>query len=345
MAPRLVITTSTGTVEGVSGDPAIALIDAGTIIAASPLFLARLGLVDAADLEARGGLAFLAPGLAAGHAGERVRLTLPAEAPADAEVVPLVAAGGGISLSFLRLLPKQAGTDWPFLAKLSHELRTPLTSVIGFAELMGAESFGPLGHGHYRGYVGDILTSARHALSLVNDLLDLARMRAGHIDLAPARLDPDGLARETVTAMQPRALQAGVRLECAFLGAPVELIADRRSVTQILLNLLSNALNWTPAGGRVDLLVRNLAAGGLTFEVSDTGPGMSEAALAASLADPFAARRAPGAPGGSGLGLPLARELAQANGAALSFDTSQRQGLSVTLRFPSDKLREIKTGP
>jgi signal transduction histidine kinase len=323
----------------------VALIDSRVVIAASPEFLARLGLRDLDDLVGRGGLAFLAPGMTDVLQPQRVRLALPEGLPAEAEILPLVTGAAGRPLLAIRLLPAAPEADWPFLARLSHELRTPLTSVIGFAELMETERLAPLGHDSYRGYVADILTSARHTLALVNDLLDIAKIRAGRSDAVPAQLDPAALAREAVAAMEPRAMAAGVTLELTVQGAPMDVRADRRGIMQILLNLLANALRWTPRGGRVTVLVTHDPAARPAIEVIDTGPGMSAEALAATLADPFGPGRAGRPAGGSGLGIPLARELAATNGAALAFDTAPGKGMRVRLQFASGTLREIKAAP
>lgn len=315
-----------------------ALIEDGRIVAASREFLAAIGVPSLQELEASGGLGALAPELARLLAAADPVTPLPADVElacamrVEVQVSPLTGAAGGKRRILLLLEAPGPMPDWPFLAKLSHEVRTPLTSVIGFAELLGAQHLGPLGHERYRGYADDILSSARHALSLVDDLLDIAKIRAGRIDLQVGPHDLAVIAGEAVAAMAPQALAAGVSLTLGPTSAGGPVHVDARSVKQIVLNLIANAIRSTPAGGRVDVTAEQIQSGGTAIVVSDTGPGISPEAIAQALADPFGpGARAAG--GGGGLGLPLARELAAANGASLSFAAAPGRGTRIELRF------------
>jgi signal transduction histidine kinase len=232
-----------------------------------------------------------------------------------------------------------------FLATVSHELRTPLNAIIGFSEILRTEMFGPVGSARYRGYVADINDSAIHLLSLVNDLLDLAKAEAGKQELYEETLEIDDVARVCLRLMAERAAEAGVRLDlvdrldgCLFRG-------DERKMRQIVLNLLSNSVKFTPAGGRVTLDVAVAPEGGLQIVVRDTGIGMGEDDIAKAL-EPFGqvgdvmTRQT----GGTGLGLPLTVNLVELHGGTLAIASAPGQGTAVTLTFPVERtVKELST--
>lgn len=225
-----------------------------------------------------------------------------------------------------------------FLAKVSHEVRTPLNSIIGFAELLKEEAHGPLGHEKYRGYVDAIHASGVHALSLINDLLDLSKMSAGRIAIERTAIDANELVSEAVQSMQPQARRARVVLRAALADDLPRLLADRRSLKQILLNLLSNAIKFTSAGGQVIVSSHRDPADGVRLRVRDTGVGMSDADIAQAL-EPFRQLdTAPRRHAGTGLGLPLAKAFAEANGARFTIDSRPGEGTRVDVLFPADRL-------
>ena len=221
-----------------------------------------------------------------------------------------------------------------FLARISHEVRTPLHAILGFAEVMMEERFGPIGNDRYKDYVRDIHASARHVMSLANDLLDLARIEAGKLELDFAPVDANRVVRECVSLMQPQAAQERIIMRLSLLDRLPPVMADERALRQILLNLLSNAVKFNEPGGQVIVSTALDEAGQAVIRVRDTGVGMNENEIAAAL-EPFrqvgdAAQRA----GGAGLGLPLTKALAEANHADFSIKSRKQQGTLVEVAFP-----------
>jgi PAS domain S-box-containing protein len=224
-----------------------------------------------------------------------------------------------------------------FLARVSHEVRTPLHAILGFAEVMMEERFGPIGNDRYKDYVRDIHASARHVMSLANDLLDLAKIEAGKLELEFAPVDANRIVRECVSLMQPQAAQERIIMRLSLLERLPPVIADERALRQILLNLLSNAVKFNEPGGQVIVSTALDEAGAVVIRVRDTGVGMNENEIAAAL-EPFrqvgdAAQRA----GGAGLGLPLTKALAEANHADFSIKSRKQQGTLVEVAFPNVK--------
>jgi PAS domain S-box-containing protein len=224
-----------------------------------------------------------------------------------------------------------------FLARVSHEVRTPLHAILGFAEVMMEERFGPIGNDRYKDYVRDIHASARHVMSLANDLLDLAKIEAGKLELEFAPVDANRIVRECVSLMQPQAAQERIIVRLSLLERLPPVMADERALRQILLNLLSNAVKFNEPGGQVIVSTALDEAGATVIRVRDTGVGMNENEIAAAL-EPFrqvgdAAQRA----GGAGLGLPLTKALAEANHADFSIKSRKQQGTLVEVAFPGVK--------
>lgn len=218
-----------------------------------------------------------------------------------------------------------------FLARITHEIRTPLNAIIGFAEVMLEERLGPIGTPRYRDYLRDIRSSGGHILSLVNDLLDLAKIEAGRaeLDLEPVALN--AVVRECVGLMQPEAGSERVIIRTSLAGTLPTILADRRSIKQIVLNILSNAVKFNVEGGQVILSTSCDETGAVVFRCRDTGIGMSPEEVAVAM-EPF--RRLGGARrGGTGLGLPLTKALAEANGAGFALQSEPRRGTLVEIRF------------
>lgn len=210
-------------------------------------------------------------------------------------------------------------------AKLAHELRTPLAAIAAYAEVVAQEHFGPLGDDRYRDYARIIQDSARHALGVVEGMLASAAQATarGPRELRFTDVDPARIAESCLTVIAPAAHQAGLSLELDCPPGLPRIIADEVSVRQMLLNLLTNAVKFARQGDRVRLAVTQAADGALTFAVEDTGPG-----LAASRET-----ETPRVALGLGVGLPLTRELAEANGAALDIESEPGCGTRARISF------------
>jgi signal transduction histidine kinase len=221
-----------------------------------------------------------------------------------------------------------------FLANMSHELRTPLNAVIGFAELMHYETYGPLGDPHYREYTGMIQGAGRHLLDLINDILDMSKIEAGKFDLDRDTIATASLINDCVGLMSERAQAAGIALTADIAGAPATFTADKRAMKQILLNLLSNAVKFTPAGGSVVMRARTMGQM-LQLSVIDTGCGIPEDQLY-RLGNPFVQLRtsAGATQNGTGLGLALVRALAELHHGALRIESAPGQGTTASVEVP-----------
>ncbi|MBY6243186.1 histidine kinase dimerization/phospho-acceptor domain-containing protein [Methylosinus sp. Sm6] len=223
-----------------------------------------------------------------------------------------------------------AKTD--FLAKVSHEVRTPLNAIIGFAEVMMEERFGPLGSERYKEYLKDIHTSGGHVLSLVNDLLDLSKIESGKMELDVERIDANAMIAECVSIMQPQANRSRVVIRLSLWTRLPRVLADGRSLRQILLNLLSNAVKFNEAGGQVIVSSALTDAGYVVIRVKDTGIGMSESEIETAL-EPFR-QVGPHKASGAGLGLPVTKALIEANRASFSITSRKNGGTLVEVAFP-----------
>jgi PAS domain S-box-containing protein len=239
-----------------------------------------------------------------------------------------------------RQAEKASSAKADFLAKISHEIRTPLNAIIGFSEVMMAERFGPLGSERYRDYLKDIHASGGHLLSLINDLLDLSKIEAGRLELAFTTVSLNELTRECVAIMQPQANRDRIIIRTSLPPSLPQVVADARSLRQIVLNLLSNSIKFTDAGGQVIVSTALNDAGDVALRVRDTGVGMSENDLATAL-EPFRPLATSGsaASGSSGLGLPLTKALAEANRASFYIKSAPKAGTLVEIAFPPSQVR------
>jgi signal transduction histidine kinase len=226
-----------------------------------------------------------------------------------------------------------------FLANMSHELRTPLNAILGFSQIINEQMFGPVGSPKYLEYVSDIHRSGKHLLHLINDILDLSKLEAGKLELRESLIKIPALVDECIAFVRERAKSSRIQLAYDTPdGLPV-LRADERSVKQILLNLLSNALKFTPAEGSVTLRVRMTPSQTINFSVSDSGIGMSSADVEVAFTpfgqvDSDIARKQEG----TGLGLPLSRSLARLHGGDLTIQSAPGKGTTATLFFPADRV-------
>jgi len=222
-------------------------------------------------------------------------------------------------------------------AKLAHEIRTPLSAVISYAEVLKDEHFGPLGSSCYRTYAANIFESARHVLRLVDGMLQgfLDRSRASRLTFT--NVAADDVIESCLVLARPVAERAGVELVVCLPADPPHIVADELSLKQILLNLLANAIKFSRQGERVRVSVTHLANGALHISVADTGPGMAQPPCAASRQRP-AESDGGAANTGLGFGLPLAKALAEANGAHLQIASELGRGTCVTVAFAKDRV-------
>jgi len=231
---------------------------------------------------------------------------------------------------------KASAVKSDFLAKVSHEIRTPLNSIIGFSEVMLEERFGPIGNERYRDYLKDIRSSGDHVVALINDLLDLAKIESGKLELAFADLNLNELVQGAVALMQPQANRERIIIRTSLAPTLRPVVADARAVRQIALNLLSNSIKFTGAGGQVIVSTAQSDAGEVLLRVRDTGIGMDEKELGVAL-EPFRqlATAARWGAGGTGLGLPLTKALAEANRARFTITSKVNDGTLVEVAFPA----------
>jgi signal transduction histidine kinase len=221
-----------------------------------------------------------------------------------------------------------------FLANMSHELRTPLNAIIGFSQIMTEQMFGPIGSPRYREYAGDILNSSQHLLHIINDILDMAKIEAGRVELHEAPVNVAKLAEACMRLVRERAEAAGVALRIDIAPGLPDLLGDDRLVKQILLNLLSNAVKFTPRGGRVTVTGRIDAQAGWTLSVIDTGIGIAAADIPRVM-QPFGqvdgtyTRKQ----GGTGLGLSIVRALAELHGGTFRLESTLGGGTTATVTF------------
>jgi signal transduction histidine kinase len=225
-----------------------------------------------------------------------------------------------------------------FLANMSHELRTPLNAIIGFSELMHGRKTGRITD-EYVEWAGDILASGRHLLDLINDVLELSRIEAGRYELIEDEVDLGALTRGCLAMVRGEAERHRVRIDCGVAARDVVLRADRRSVKQVVLNLLTNAVKFTPAEGVVSIRVEARAAGGISLIVADTGIGIDPAALP-KLGTPFVQADASTSRryGGTGLGLAISVRLMELHGGSLAISSTFGEGTTVSVTFPASRV-------
>ena len=245
----------------------------------------------------------------------------------------------GELLNAKRQAEKASSAKSDFLAKISHEIRTPLNAIIGFSEVMMQERFGPIGNERYRQYLKDIHTSGGHLVSLLNDLLDLSKIEAGKLELNFSAVDLNELTQQSVALVQPQANRERIIIRTSLGPTLPAVTADARSVRQILLNLLSNSIKFTGVGGQVIVSTARSDDGEVVLRVRDTGVGMSEQDIAVAM-EPFRqlATSARWGSGGTGLGLPLTKALAEANRASFKIRSAVNTGTLVEVAFPGGRV-------
>jgi signal transduction histidine kinase len=231
-----------------------------------------------------------------------------------------------------------------FLANMSHELRTPLNAIMGFSEVMKDQHLGALNNPRYVSYARDIHASGRYLLGIINDILDLSKIEAGKMSLDSAE-EFDFLAslEASLAMIEGLGQKFDVRVINAVAPCDVRLVAVERMVRQIVINLVGNAVKFTPAGGLVHLSGRRLGDGGYELTVQDSGVGMSEEEILLALtpfgqiANVMTAKHA-----GTGLGLPLAKAMMELHGGALAIASVPGRGTAVTLGFPAARVARVR---
>ncbi|MBT3305019.1 MAG: PAS domain S-box protein [Alphaproteobacteria bacterium] len=231
-----------------------------------------------------------------------------------------------------------------FLANMSHELRTPLNSVIGFSDILKSGAFGEMGHPKYLEYADDINDSGKHLLNLINDILDVSRIERGMMELDERKLDIPLLIGSCRRLVQDRAFESGVKLVIDIAKGLPGILADELRTKQIILNLLSNAIKFTPTGGSVNLMAGLENDGRFRIAVSDTGIGIAPEDIGIALSDfgqvdGSLSRKFEG----SGLGLPLSRKLAEAQGGELFIESELGVGTQVTVFFPKERIIQAES--
>jgi len=231
-----------------------------------------------------------------------------------------------------------------FLANMSHELRTPLNAIIGFSDMIARELFGTV-NDRYRLYASDILKSGTHLLGLINDMLDMAKLEAGRVELHDEQIDLTSVIQDCIRLIVPQAEHLAVRLSASFDGNLPEIRADDRRIRQILLNLLSNAVKFTPPSGHIQVSGSSVSDG-LSIAIRDDGIGMAPEDIPRALEafgqiDSRLSRRHEGA----GLGLPLAKHLAELHGGSLSIESKVGLGTTVTLHLPAERVIAQSAAP
>ena len=315
-------------------DPTVAIPHAAVIVPASlaisiaavALLVVALGLVGAViDYHL---------GLRASAEAERLR----------AHVVQLEQTKAELELTSQRLVAALSAADAAnksksqFLAAMSHELRTPLNAVIGFAEVLSLEMFGPLGDARYRGYARDIGASGKHLLSLINDLLDLSRVDAGELELREEIVDPERLLDDALRMVEPQAGKARVQIRKEYADNLPRMLVDERRIKQVIINIVGNAVKFTPVNGTITVSA-SANGNGLLVVVRDTGIGIAKKDIPRALerfhqVDSAVARKHEGA----GLGLPVAKELVELHGGYLRLESTVQVGTTVTISLPAHRV-------
>jgi two-component system cell cycle sensor histidine kinase PleC len=226
-----------------------------------------------------------------------------------------------------------------FLATMSHELRTPLNAILGFSEVMKSELMGPLDNPTYREYTASIHRSGSHLLNLINEILDLSRIEAGRYELSEEPVSLAGVVDDCYRLMKLRAENKGLEVVEVFDESLPQVLADERAVRQICLNLLSNALKFTPRGGRVTLKVARAWDGGQLIRVRDTGPGIPKDEIPRVMqAFGQGSLALETAEGGTGLGLPIVRSLVELHGGSFELRSELGKGTEAIAFFPRKRV-------
>ncbi len=358
--PFLTAQNLSALLEGIPA--AMGILAGGALMEVNSAFANAFGYPSAAELIEAGGLdAILPEGVTPAHEGaepsalvealtrsrRRVRVAFAMsvlDAERDIKLLRLIDQTSldaknapAAEMPAPKVQPDAASGRLEFLAKVSHEVRTPLNSIIGFAELMLQERFGPIGNQRYKGYVGDIHQSGLYALSLLNDLLDISKIEAGKFELNFTAVDVQEIVEDCAASLQPLAKRARILLRTSLAPELPTVVADPRRLKQILLNLLTNAIKFTKEGGQV-IVSGSMVDGELRVRVRDNGVGMTKDEIALAMQPFHQLDTAPRTQTGTGLGLPVTKALVDANRARLVLTSEPGVGTSADVLFPAERL-------
>jgi two-component system, cell cycle sensor histidine kinase PleC len=227
-----------------------------------------------------------------------------------------------------------------FLANMSHELRTPLNAIMGFSEVMKEQHLGPMNHPRYLAYAGDILASGRYLLGIINDILDLSKIEAGKMTVENAEEFPLCQALEGSLAIcAALGEKFGVTIESRLPPDSIRILAVERMVRQIMINLVGNAIKFTPSGGKVQVSGASMSDGSYCIIVQDSGIGMSEQDIVKALT-PFGQveNKMTATHNGTGLGLPLAKAMLELHDGRLEITSQPGTGTRILLVFPASRI-------
>jgi two-component system cell cycle sensor histidine kinase PleC len=226
---------------------------------------------------------------------------------------------------------------------MSHELRTPLNAILGFSEVLEHELFGPLQNRAYKDYAGDIHSSGRYLLGLINDILDISRIEAGRRELNDEPVAAVEAIEHAKHLLEVRAAEKSISVDISVPANLPKLMCDRRALTQIAINLLTNAVKFTQRNGKVRMSARVEPDGRLAFVVADNGPGIPDREREAALKS-FArgAQATKNAIEGAGLGLPIVKGLLDVHGGRIEINSKLGKGTEVVCLFPAAR---VLSGP
>ncbi|MCB9984056.1 MAG: PAS domain S-box protein, partial [Rhodospirillales bacterium] len=231
-----------------------------------------------------------------------------------------------------------------FLANMSHELRTPMNAIIGFSEMMMKETFGPLGHKKYKEYIGDVHSSARHLLSIINEVLDMSKIEAGRIEVDEGEIDIKGLIASVIRMLDSRAFGNDLQLVPEIAPDLPNLKGDQRLIRQVLINLINNAMKFSAPHDRIGISACMMDDGAMQFKISDHGKGIPENKIEQAM-EPFG-QVTSGAENaaieGTGLGLPLAKAMVDLHGGSLHIKSEVGKGTDVYVTLPAHRVLERK---
>ncbi len=228
-----------------------------------------------------------------------------------------------------------------FLANMSHELRTPLNAIVGFAEMIDGQFHGPVGNARYLEFARAIRDGGAHLGAVIDDILDISKIEAGKVDLVEANTDVAALIDEALLLVKPAIERAELSVSVSHEPNRLDLIADGRRLRQCIVNVLSNAVKFTPPGGKIRIETRRSSTGALLIMIADSGVGIDRADLG-DIVKPFVQGRNADLQRqrGAGLGLSIAEQLVQLHGGSLSITSSPGNGTVVTVTLPSSRLTE-----
>ncbi|WP_137158101.1 HAMP domain-containing sensor histidine kinase [Rhizobium sp. FKL33] len=226
-----------------------------------------------------------------------------------------------------------------FLASMSHELRTPLNAILGFSEVMATEVLGPLNNPTYKEYVGDIHTSGQHLLNLINEILDLSRIEAGRYQLNEEAVQLVDITEDCIGMVQLRAKSKSIRIVEQYEPSMPSIWADEKAVRQIVLNILSNAVKFTPQGGEIVVKAGWTASGGQYVSIKDNGPGIAEEEIPVVLsAFGQGSIAIKSAEQGTGLGLPIVQALLHKHDGQFYLKSKLREGTECIAILPAKRV-------